>query len=81
MKLGPDPLREFIGENLGVDVGDIEDDTPLFSSGLIDSASLVELIVFVESQGNVKFDPDDVTLDNLDSIAQILTFVSAKNGS
>jgi acyl carrier protein len=81
MTWGSDPLREFIGENLGVDVSEIEDDTPLFSSGLIDSASLVELIVFVESQGNVKFDPDDVTLDNLDSVAQILTFVSTKNGA
>lgn len=81
MRLGADSLREFIEESLGVDVSEIENDTALFSSGLIDSASLVELIVFVESEGRVKFDPDDVTLDNLDSIDQILAFVAAKNGS
>lgn len=81
MTLGANSLREFIEENLGVDVSEIENDSPLFSSGLIDSASLVELIVFVESEAGVKFDPDDVTLDNLDSIDQILAFVAAKNGS
>ena len=81
MKLESGSLREFLDESLGVDVGEIENDSPLFSSGLIDSASLVELIVFVETEGGVKFDPDDVTLDNLDSINQILAFVAAKNGS
>lgn len=81
MKLGPNELREFIEESLGVDVAEVENDSPLFSSGVIDSASLVELIVFVEAEGGVKFDPDDVTLDNLDSIDQILAFVAAKNGS
>ena len=80
MKLGPALLFEFLEESLGVDTGEVEKETPLFSSGLMDSASLVELIMFVELEGGVRFDPDDITLDNLDSIDRILAFVAAKNG-
>ena len=53
-------------------------DTPLFSSGMIDSASMVDLIIFLESEGHVKLEPDDITLDHLDSIGRILNFVAGR---
>lgn len=76
MTLSKQLLLEFVESKLGVDVADVDEDTPLFSSGRIDSASMVDLIVFVESEGNVKFGPDDITLDHLDSIGSILRFVA-----
>ncbi len=76
MTLSKQLLLEFVEGKLGVDVADVDEDTPLFSSGRIDSASMVDLIVFVESEGNVKFGPDDITLDHLDSIGSILRFVA-----
>jgi acyl carrier protein len=76
MTLSKQLLLEFVEGKLGVDVADVDEDTPLFSSGRIDSASMVDLIVFVESEGNVKFGPDDITLDHLDSIGNILRFVA-----
>jgi acyl carrier protein len=80
MRIEKDVLLAFFDETLGMDTSGIDEETPLFSSGLIDSAALVEIIVFVESEGNVKFEPDDVSLDHLDSIARILNFVASKNG-
>ena len=75
MTLSKQLLLKFVEDKLGVDTAEVDADTPLFSSGVIDSASMVDLIVFVESEGNVKFGPDDITLDNLDSIGRILHFV------
>jgi acyl carrier protein len=76
MTLNQDGLLHFMENKLGVDTSQVDADTPLFSSGIIDSTGMVELIVFVESAAAVKFSPDDITLDNLDSIGRILNFVA-----
>jgi acyl carrier protein len=75
-----DELLQFMENKLGVDTSQVDADTPLFSSGIIDSTGMVELIVFVESAAEVKFSPDDITLDNLDSIGRILNFVADGHG-
>jgi acyl carrier protein len=72
-------LLKFMEDTLGVDTVAMDDETPLFSSGMIDSANMVDLILFVESKGNVKFSPDDITLDNLDSVSRILLFVADRH--
>jgi len=77
MALSKERLLQFVEDRLGVDTAELDADTPLFSSGMIDSASMVDLIVFLESEGYVKFAPDDITLDHLDSIGRILDFVAA----
>lgn len=78
MGLSKELLLGFMQEKLGVDTTDLDEDTRLFSSGVIDSVGMVQLIVYVESEGNMKFSPDDITLDHLDSIACILRFVAAQ---
>lgn len=80
MALDKQSLLEFAENKLGVDVAGVEEDTPLFSSGRVDSAGMVDLIVFVESEGSVTFGPDDITLENLDSIGSILRYVAQARG-
>jgi acyl carrier protein len=77
MTLDTHALLNFLEEHLGVDAAQLNEDTPLFSSGIVDSAGMVTLIVFVESCTGMKFTPDDITLDHLDSIGRILDFVTA----
>jgi acyl carrier protein len=79
MALSKERLLRFVEDQLGVDTADLAADTLLFSSGMIDSASMVDLIVFLESEGYVKFAPDDITLDHLDSIGRILDFVAGNS--
>ena len=79
MALSTERLLQFMHDQLGIDTDDLDAETTLFSSGIIDSAGLVELIVFVESQENIKFAPEDISLDHLDSIGQILGFVADKH--
>jgi acyl carrier protein len=79
MRLRRETLLKFMEDALGVDTVAMDDETPLFSSGMIDSASMVDLMLFVESEANVKFSPDDITLDNLDSVGRILSFVADRH--
>lgn len=71
-------LLTYLAENFDVDMEDIEDDTPLFSSNLMDSFGMIDLVTYIETEANVKFGALDMHLDNLDSVNQILAFVAAK---
>lgn len=78
MSLNAESIRRYLSDRAGVDTATVTEITPLFSSGLVDSFSLVELIAFVEKESGFRVDAWDVTLDNFDSIAQILAYAAAK---
>ncbi len=61
-------IREFLINDLGLSVGTIGDDEPLFTSGLIDSFALIELLSFLESELNYKIDLAELSIDELDTI-------------
>jgi acyl carrier protein len=44
---------------------DLDLDTPLIDSGLLDSFHVVELLTFVENELGVRLNPSDVTHDDL----------------
>lgn len=70
-----DSLLAFLEEDLGVDIDDVDADTPLFSSQLVDSFALVTLMMFLEKQTGIRIAPTDVNLDNMDTIARMLAYV------
>ena len=74
MALTREKLLQFMDSELGLDVSAIEDDTLLFSTGMIDSFMLVSLMTYIEGQGGFRIAPGDVTLDNLDSIERVMGF-------
>jgi acyl carrier protein len=69
-------LLNFLREELAVDDRDLTETTPLFSSGRIDSYSLVMMIAFIESQCGLQFNPEDVVLENLDTVERVVSFIS-----
>src|SRR4051794_20744440 len=78
MVLDREHLRRYLYEKQGLAPEDFEDDTLLFSSGLIDSFSMVDLSMFIENTGGLRVHPADVPLDSFDSIERILAFVEAR---
>ncbi len=80
MALTADGIREYLAAELGVDTAGVENDTALFSSNVLDSFSMVDLIVYVETAGGFRMKPSQVNLDNLDSIDRMLAF-AAKQAS
>ena len=74
MSLTREDILAFLEEQTDLDVSEIDDDTLLFSSRMVDSFAMVELISLIESKGNFRMRPTEVQLENLDSISRILSF-------
>jgi acyl carrier protein len=70
-----DLLMNFLSNDLGVDTVSIETSAPLVSSGIIDSLALISLLTFIETQLKRTVRPEDVTLENLDSVDRIMSFL------
>jgi acyl carrier protein len=64
-------LLRLLEETLELDA-DVTEDTPLLSSGLIDSFDLVVLVGALEDAYGVRIDLMDVDVDELDTPSQIL---------
>jgi acyl carrier protein len=75
-----DSLIEFLEADLGVDVTDVDAETPLFSSQLVDSFALVNLMMFLERESGIRIAPADVNLDNMDTIGRMLRYVERVKG-
>ena len=76
MAISRDTLITYLRDKLKVKVDKIDDRTALFSSGKVDSFAMVDLIVFLETEGGFKIDANDVKLENLDTIESILSFMA-----
>ena len=56
----------------------LRDDTPLQTSGILDSLATVELIAFVEKTFGVELDVTDTSVEQFDTVADIASTVSRK---
>jgi acyl carrier protein len=82
MALTRESILGYLENKQGVDISQVEsDDTPLFSAGLLDSFSMVDLILFLETEGGFKMQATDVNLDNLDTIGRMLAYAKANAGA
>jgi len=78
MEISSETLLLYFRDRLGADIEGMDDTTPLFSSSVLDSFSIVEVIAFIEAQAGIKMDVWDVTLENLDTIERIKRYVQSK---
>lgn len=74
MNFTQDNLIRYMHEDLSIDEA-IDAETELFSNGLLDSVSMVNLIVYIEDRAKVTVQPSDVTLENFDSVSRIMTYI------
>ena len=54
----------------------IDETTPLFSTGVIDSFGVLELIAFLEETFDVSIDPGQHELDEFDTVRKISALVA-----
>lgn len=78
MSITREELVTFLSNHTRADLSDVEDSTELFSTGLVDSFAMVELLMLLEKALPGKVGPDDISVDNLDSIERILSFVESR---
>lgn len=53
-------------------------DTPLLSSGVLDSLSVVELMTFVGDELGFEIDDDDFTPENFETVASLVRLIEQK---
>lgn len=57
---------------------ELSTDTPLLSSGIIDSISALQLVDYLEKTFNFEFEAHEVDQENLDALDTIVSFVEKK---
>lgn len=72
-------IYDYLLENIIKDVTKIEDDQQLIDSGLIDSISIVNVILFMESQFKIAFTEDDLTPENFETLNSMVHIVELKS--
>jgi acyl carrier protein len=63
-------------EYLEDDDDDITYNTPLISSGYVDSFSMVSLLVFLENKFKIKIPPEKATPEAFDTVNSIVSLVN-----
>lgn len=74
-------IIEYIQEDLLETDDSVTPDSPLFSSGLLDSFHLLELLVFLEETFAVKIQPQDINPANIDTPSSIARMVGENNSN
>ena len=75
-------LKDFITEVflVGDNNGSLNDSESFMQAGIIDSTGVLELASFIEQQYSFTIEDDEMTPGNLDSINNLVTFISRKIG-
>ena len=73
-------LRQFILEKHlpGESSSNLQDDTPLQTSGILDSLAVLGLATFVEQRYGIQLTAVETTADSFDTIADIVRLVARK---
>jgi acyl carrier protein len=75
-------VRSFIIENflLGQD-SEFKDNGSFLEGGVIDSTGVLQLVAFLEETYGIQVEDDEVTPENLDSVANISAYLRRKLGN
>lgn len=68
-------LSEFLP---GEDPSALTDDTPLITTGIIDSIAMLNLVGFLERQFGITLEAHEATVDHLNTLNDIARLVSSK---
>lgn len=74
-----DQLRDYILQNFlpGEDPSNLQDDTPLKGSGILDSVSTLKLVSHVEETWSIAVEPHEAS-SQFDTIEDIATLIGEK---
>jgi len=71
-------IRTFLTETfLSGRSESLKDEAPLLGD-VIDSAGVIELVVFIQERFTISIDDEEVTTDNLGSVKNVVAFVGKK---
>lgn len=76
-------IRDYISENFlfDKDAAELAGDASFLDMGLIDSTGVLEIILFIEQQFNIKMEDHEMLPENLDSVNNIVRFIASRRGA
>lgn len=76
-------LRQYILSEFlpGEKPSNLRDDTPLRTSGVLDSVATLRLVSFVEERYGIEVEAHEAGVENFDTIQSIVSFIKSKKGS
>jgi acyl carrier protein len=78
-----DTIRDFILTKYlpGESPQNLRDDTPLRTSGVLDSLATLSLISFIEQEFGIEVEAHETDIDNFDRIADMVAFIERKRAA
>ncbi|XBX10018.1 acyl carrier protein [Enterocloster clostridioformis] len=73
-------LRRYLQKEIFFSNEEIEDDQQLIDSGMIDSISIVKVIIFMEKTFNISFTEEDMDPENFESLQAMIRTIELKKG-
>ena len=67
-----------ISATRGKGVTDIPEDEPLLESGILDSLSLLDFVIFLEKRYRLKVPGDEIVPENFGSLAAVSAYLRAR---
>ncbi len=71
-------LREVL---VGEDPNELQPNTPLLSSGILDSISTIKLVGFLEDSFSIEFAAHEISEDHLDTLTGVAQLVGTKQSA
>jgi len=73
-------IRRFIAEHFFIQGGEaaVSDDMSFLESRIMDSTGVLEFVTFLESTFGIKVEDEELTPNNLDSVALAAAYVERK---
>lgn len=73
-------VRAFVLDRFlkGESESNLRDDTPLRTSGIVDSLGTIELVTYVEEAFGIELEAHETGVEHFDSVGDIATLVSRK---
>ena len=76
MDLSRDDVLKFLSSKTRAELGGVTDTTELFSTGLVDSFTMVDLRFWLEKKTGKRVAPEELSVEKLDTIERILAFAA-----
>ncbi|HEY1754501.1 MAG TPA: acyl carrier protein [Bryobacteraceae bacterium] len=70
-----------LAKQLGNDARKIKDDDVIPSTGFLDSAALMELVIWLETESGLAIDEDQITIENFGTIDAMANYVERHSGA
>ena len=73
-------LKDYIKNEIGYN-GEVEPDTNLFETGILDSFSIIQTAVFIQEQFKIELDAEDLVRDQLSTLSHMAALIDKQKAS